>query len=210
MTDRTTQARAMLTAHESGATLEAIAAEHGVSTRTVRRRLADLKAAPAMKPDGPDVHVSEEARTGDMWRRSVEGWTQTQIGEHYGISQPAVSERLSRYRRALPETPRETVFQRELDRLDALMRPLLDLVNGRPPPAYSNGRAMKDENGELVPDYSVMLSAVDRVVKVQDRLAKMLGLDAPARAEVHVEAVTDAARQAAERAKAFLADASMN
>lgn len=204
--DRDEQARAMRELVNQGWTLQQIAEHHGVSVATVRRRLRSDTTS--IEPDSPTGHVSTGAETADMWRLWISGVNQTEIGQRVGISQSAVSERLARYRQALPETERQVYLQRCLDQVDDMQRPLLSLITGPPPPAYSNGRAMKDGNGEPVPDWPVIISAVTGVLRTQERMAKFLGLDAPAKAEVlHVEQATEAAKAAADAAAARLAAA---
>jgi hypothetical protein len=67
------------------------------------------------------------------------------------------------------------------------------------PPAYSNGRPIVDEDGVIVRDAGPRMAALDRIVKVEDRLAKLLGLDAPVKADV---TVNEQARQQAQDAAA--------
>lgn len=48
----------------------------------------------------------------------------------------------------------------------------------------SNGRVVYDETGEPVVDDRYVLETLDRILKIKERRAKLLGLDAPTRAEV--------------------------
>lgn len=201
------QAIQMAAERDRGDTIDQIAKRHAVSHATVTRRLAlarQLAAGGRAPVTGPDVHVSEEATTAAMWGLWVAGRTQQQIADQYRLSQPAVSERLSRYRRTLPDTERELIFRREYDFLERLRADVMAIADDDPPPLVSQGRIIRDEAGAPVADRSLQLAAIDRALKTVDRMAKMFGLDAPARSEIHVEAVSDAARQAAERARAFL------
>lgn len=201
--DRAEQAAAMAEQRAAGRTYQQIADHHGVSVATVARRLRSADASIKSDGSGP---APAEAKAAEMWQLWLAGHTQTEIADLYGITQSSVSERLTRYRQRLPETDRDDHLQRCLDQLDQMQRPLLDLVTGTPPPAYSNGRAMKDADDNLVPDRSLQIQAVKALLATQDRLAKFLGLDAPAKTEVAItEQVTEAARAAAERAKAYLA-----
>lgn len=204
--DRDEQTRLMREQRAQGWSYERLAAEHGVSTATVSRRLNDKPTSSKYRrPRDPGVHLSNEVETAEMWRLSILGHTQAEIGERFGITGSSVSERLRRYRDNLPETIREDVLRREVELLEEMRRPLVKLVAGDPPPAYSNGRAMVDTEGNPVPDWSVIISAVTGVLRTQDRLAKFLGLDAPAKAEVlHVEQATEAAKAEADAALAFL------
>lgn len=49
----------------------------------------------------------------------------------------------------------------------------------------SQGRIVRDdETGEVIPDDRYILETVDRILKIKERRAKLLGLDAPMRREV--------------------------
>jgi hypothetical protein len=48
----------------------------------------------------------------------------------------------------------------------------------------SHGRIIRGENEEPLLDDGPVLTAIDRLLKIQERRAKLLGLDAPARHEV--------------------------
>lgn len=206
MNDRERQSAEMRAQRDQGWSYAKIARHHGVSPSTVSKRLNPERGELyKRRPDGGTL-PSHEADTAEMYRLSILGWTQAEIGGRYGITQTSVSERLCRYRKSLPTTIREDVLRRELDILEEMRRPLLKLVSEDPPPAYSNGRPMVDEQGKAVPDWSVTVSAVRAVLATQDRLAKFMGLDQPAKTEtlVHVEAATAAAKAEADAAAAFL------
>jgi predicted transcriptional regulator len=204
--DRAEQTAKMVEQRDQGWTLKQIADHHGVSPATVSRRL-DLGSRPG-KPKAPPrgpMHVSSEASTAEMFAMWVGGATQYEIAEAHGITQSSVSERLRRYREGLADPDRDSLIQRSVEELDLVRRELWQLVNAAPAPAYSHGRPMKTDDGDQVEDHSTRLAAMDRILKVQERLAKFLGLDAPAKAEVlHVEAATDAAKAEAAQALAYL------
>lgn len=187
MADREAQAKEMTGQHAEGWSIEQIAAHHEVSVATVRRRLGGPgQYRDKRRPKSPTLtgtDVSFESDTATMWREWVGGMRQWEIADKYGITQQTVSERLTRYRENLPETEREMILRRELDLLDEMRRPLINLITGPPPPAYSQGRPMKDAHGEPVPDWPVIISAVTGVLRTQERMAKFLGLDAPAKLE---------------------------
>jgi hypothetical protein len=57
----------------------------------------------------------------------------------------------------------------------------------------SHGRVIKDDFDEPILDDGPTLSAIDRILKIQERRAKFLGLDAPQRHEVVSVDAIDAA-----------------
>jgi len=98
------------------------------------------------------------------------GWTYQQIADHMGCSKQTASDR---YKRALAAVPSDAVDEHrkiEGERLDALLRVAMD-------------KALSGDKGALF--------AIDRVLAIQDRKAKLFGLDAPTKHEVlTLDAVT--------------------
>lgn len=106
--------------------------------------------------DGPRL----EGRNGEIWRSYLFGKTQEAIAEEYGISQQRVSEIVREVRESLPETDAQELRRADLERLDAMLpNNILMAVAGD-----------KD--------------AVSSVLKIMERRAKLLGLDAPTRQEI--------------------------
>jgi transposase len=199
--ERAAQAAEMRQQADAGWTHRQIADHHEVSVATVRRR---LEVASVKHGRGGSVPLSDDESAG-MWDLWVRGTTQAEIAKQFGVAQQTVSDRLNRWRERMPETDRQSAMQRCLDQLDLMQQPLLDLAAGALPPAYSNGRAMKDADGNLVPDHSLRIQAVKALLATQDRLARLLGLDAPAKTEVAVtEQAGEAAKEAAARAQVML------
>jgi hypothetical protein len=117
--------------------------------------------------------------------------------------------------RALAEIPREGVEelrQMELERLDRLYLAALEVL-GRKHLTVSHGKVITrfagverdgdgierlDADGQTIPIYEdvlddgPILQAIDRALKIQERRAKLLGLDAPAKLEVFTIDAIDA------------------
>lgn len=80
----------------------------------------------------------------------------------------------------------ESYREEELQRLDALLVEAWAVLK-RDHVTVSHGRVIVDEDtGEKLLDDGPTLSAIDRILKIQERRAKYLGLDAPTK----VEAIT--------------------
>jgi hypothetical protein len=81
----------------------------------------------------------------------------------------------------------------ELDRLDQLQQVAL-AVMGADHPLVSEGRVVRVEqaDGTKVPlqDHGPVLAAMDRFLKIQDRRAKLLGLDAPTKVDATITETT--------------------
>lgn len=108
-----------------------------------------------------DRHLKEMDRDAEIWRLYVEeNWTQTEIGEHVGLSQSKISEILGRIRREiLPET-RDEIIRKRADQINLIVKAVL-------PEAKAGDK-----------------DAVSSLMKVWEREAKLLGLDAPTKQEI--------------------------
>jgi ParB-like chromosome segregation protein Spo0J len=118
------------------------------------------------------------SRNGAIWRAYVEGATQEALADQYDLSRQRIGQILGDIRATIPEPDRSQIVQRELDFLDQLRRTALDLVNRPPIPAYSNGKPILMDDGSTAEDHSGRLSALDRAVKLHERLTRLLGLEA--------------------------------
>lgn len=106
--------------------------------------------------DGPRL----DGRNGEIWRGYLFGRTQEALAEEYGISQTRISQIITEVRNTLPETDANELRRADLERLDAMLPLNIQMaVNGD-----------KD--------------AVSSVLKIMERRAKLLGLDAPTKQEV--------------------------
>lgn len=79
--------------------------------------------------------------------------------------------------------PAEDVRALQLEQLDRLALAALAVLE-RNHVTVSHGRIIRDENEQPILDDGPVLTAIDRLLKIQERRAKLLGLDAPARHEV--------------------------
>lgn len=101
-----------------------------------------------------------DGRNGEIWRGYLFGRTQEALAEEYGISQTRISQIITEVRNTLPETDANELRRADLERLDAMLPLNIQMaVNGD-----------KD--------------AVSSVLKIMERRAKLLGLDAPTKQEV--------------------------
>lgn len=139
-----------------------------------------------------------EGRDGRIWRAYLLGSTQSELAKDHGLSQQRVSEIIAQARAEIPETDLSEARKDHLDVMRVLTQTAAEIMEMPLPPAYSNGRPIVDENGVMVRDVSGRLSALDRIVKMQERVAKVMGLDAPVKADVTV--TEQAGRKAAEAA----------
>jgi hypothetical protein len=141
------------------------------------------------------------------------GWTFQRIANELGYASKGKA--YEGVQRALAEIPREAVEelrQMELERLDRLYQAAAEVLE-REHLAISHGKVVRrrvdvqrDEDGieildgegnpiplyQDVMDDGPVLQAIDRMLKIQERRAKLLGLDAPAKLEVFTIDAIDA------------------
>lgn len=78
------------------------------------------------------------------------------------------------------QEPADEVRTLELERLDSMFRLTLQVAEDMHP-TVSAGKVLD------VPDHTLRLAAVDRLLRIQERRARLLGLDAPQRVSVDAE-----------------------
>ena len=101
-----------------------------------------------------------DGRNGEIWRAYLFGKTQEAIAEEFELSQQRVSEVIREVRESLPETDANELRRADLERLDAMLPNNIMLA------------VAGDKD------------AVNSVLKIMERRAKLLGLDAPTKQEV--------------------------
>jgi hypothetical protein len=84
----------------------------------------------------------------------------------------------------------------ELERLDAMERAVWAVLR-RQHVLVSGGKVVKDDSGRTMVDDAPTLAAIDRLVKIQERRARYLGLDAPQRHEVSLDEIERQIRELA-------------
>lgn len=141
-----------------------------------------------------------DGRNGAIWRAyTFGGRTQEAIAEEYGITQERVSQILAAVRASIPDDDLSELRRVHTENLLSVHAALADIAALPLPPAYSNGRPIIDENGEMVRDVSSRMAALMNIAKIETRAAQLLGLDASVKVDV---TVNEQARQAAASAAA--------
>lgn len=76
----------------------------------------------------------------------------------------------------------------EADKLDAMERVIIGVMR-KPHVLAQQGRVVYNADGTPVEDPGPLFQCVDRLIRIAERRAKLLGLDAPIKANVEVKAV---------------------
>lgn len=114
-----------------------------------------------------------DLRQVEMLQLRLEGLPYDEIATRFGISTSAVATNIQRALERHHREASDSVLQMELIRLDEAMRIAWEIAANEKVPAM------------------MRLNALDRVLKVQDRRTKYLGLDAPVKTESKVQQTTE-------------------
>lgn len=186
--------------------------DHGTVTTADRENYARNGA-------GKFVRTLEGAsRDGEACRLYARGWTIREISTHLGYGSPGNAHR--GIKRALAETA-DTHGARELRaaqlaELDELRRTLWRIVDRPPVLTDRLGRAVEvpdEETGDLVrvPDVAQAVNAANALVRCQERMARLRGLDAPKKAmtitpDMIAERILELRRELGEAADPYLGE----
>lgn len=133
--------------------------------------------------DGKFARSLETAeRDAEACRLRSRGLSYAQIAAELGISRTQAYEGVQRALREIVSEPAEELRHLELLRLDEMYRAALAVLEGRHYVVDKGGVVMMD--GVPVEDDGPRLAAIDRLLKIQERRAKLLGLDTPVKQEV--------------------------
>lgn len=117
----------------------------------------------------------------------VSGLTYEQIADQLGYAGRAAAyvdiERALTQRKRDQQAAADLAAPLELERLDTMERAAWAVLR-RQHTLVSQGRVIKDDAGRPMQDDGPTLDAIDRLLKIQVRRAKLLGLDMPAKVEV--------------------------
>lgn len=130
-------------------------------------------------------------RTADTAERDAEATRLRARGQSYGaiaaelgyVDRAGARKAVQRALVAIVAEPAEEVRALQLEQLDRLTAAALAVLE-RNHVTVSHGRIIRDDEDKPLLDDGPVLTAIDRLLKIQERRAKLLGLDAPARHEV--------------------------
>lgn len=132
-------------------------------------------------------NLETATRDADAARLRARGRTYRQIATELDMAGPGKA--YEAVRRVLAETTQEAADDLrliELERLDQMYQAALKVLETEHY-AVSHGRVIYlEDGGPPLTDDGPALQAMDRLLKIQERRAKLLGLDAPTKANVTV------------------------
>ena len=122
-------------------------------------------------------------RDGQAARLRADGCTYQQIADQLGFSHRDLARRsVARALAATVREPADELRHLELIRLDALWVEATKVMTAEHL-TVSHGKVV-EVDGVPLKDDGPVLSAIDRLLKIMERRAKLVGLDAPAKVEV--------------------------
>lgn len=146
--------------------------------------------------------IKQAERRAEVLRLRLDGHTLQEIGDRMGIRADSVHDIITRALRAMTQDPSQELLTLELARLDSLYAEALKAVRSFTPVLH-NGRVVQipiiDSNGDTIKhpetgqpltciaqDRQPVLAGIACAVRIAERRAKLLGLDAPIRAQQEV------------------------
>lgn len=128
--------------------------------------------------------LSTAEREAEATRLRSRGWTYQRIADELGWANKGDAHHA--VQRVLRDTVQEAgdeLRTLELIRLDALYVAAHEVLE-REHVTVSNGRIVAGTDGAPILDDAPVLQAIDRLLRIQERRAKLLGLDAPVKKDV--------------------------
>jgi hypothetical protein len=124
-------------------------------------------------------------RNADAVRLRAEGWSYQRIAEELGFADSdGAYQCVQAGLRAVVREPTEVAVHLELTGLNEMSRAVWAVLR-RDHVIVSQGRVVT-RDGKPVPDDGPILAAIDRLLKIQERRARLLGLDAPLKSRIGV------------------------
>ena len=145
--------------------------------------------------------IERDARA---WELRVEHLTSQQIGDELGITKEGARQAVERHAKSIPVEAVADVKQIVLEELDVMSRHLLEVIERDHFRITPSGRVVMHD-GEPVIDDGPAIQAIGQLLRVQERKARLMGLDAPTQRAVDV-ITHDAFIQAIGRLEAEVAD----
>lgn len=161
-------------------------------------RLADINRVEgkdeyllALPSERWNIRQKGKMRDNECARLKAQGWKLEDIAKHLGLDQPNPENGPQRVaaaiKRALGEMSRfvgDEMRLMESNSLDELEWEAWKTLQSRHV-VISQGKVVRDETtGEAIDDDRFILEVLDRILKIKERRAKLMGLDAPQRREV--------------------------
>jgi hypothetical protein len=133
------------------------------------------------RPTSPRIDAAE--RDAKALELRKDGLTYTQIAERLGISRSTAHKHVTRGLHRTRQEPADELRRLEAERLNQLWAEAMAVLRRRHVMVQS-GKIVKGDDGQPITDDGPVLQATATLLRVMERRARLLGLDAPAKHEV--------------------------
>lgn len=166
----------------------------------------------ARTPQSRPNRAQQAEQRAKAYRLKLRGLSDRAVAQQLGVSHTTVQNWTKQEAHEIVLPLAEELRKVQLERLGEMRQAAL-LVLERFHVTVSHGKVIKDDFGDALEDDAPKLQAIDRLLRIEERIAKLLGLDAPTRAEVEarvepqpaeLQAMINRARQQVEQDEAFL------
>lgn len=131
-----------------------------------------------------DQTIESVQRDAEAARLRGRGWSYQRISDELGYGNRSNAHRaIAKVMAGTIAEPAEEAREFQLSQLDDMTAVAFEILEANNY-VVSDGRIVRDENGQAIRDPEMVLKALDRLIKIQERRAKLLGIDAPKRSEV--------------------------
>jgi hypothetical protein len=136
--------------------------------------------------DTPQSH-NNRAETAELraeaYRLKLRGFSDREAGARMGVSHTTIQNwtKQEADERVLPLA--DELRKVQLERLGEMRQAALEVLE-RIHFAVSHGKVVEDPDGGPLEDSAPRLAAIDRLLRVEERIARLMGLDAPTRSEI--------------------------
>jgi hypothetical protein len=151
--------------------------------------------------------IRQAERRAEVLRLRLDGLSLQAIGDRMGIRADSVHDIITRALRAMTQDHSQELLALELARLESLYAEAMSAVRAFTPVLHngkivqipvidSNGQTVKDpESGQpltcVAQDRQPVLAGIACAIRISERRAKLLGLDAPIRAQTNLTVSSD-------------------
>jgi hypothetical protein len=126
-------------------------------------------------------------RDDEIYRRRMRGESIADLAREFSVGESRISAIVTEVSRSLPERDRSELIALSIERLDFLTEKVMTLAEMEGAPIFvgKDGIFARDENEEIVRDFSLRIKAIAEAHRLNQTFAKRLGLDAPTQSEVN-------------------------
>lgn len=148
----------------------------------------------------------------EAYRLKLRGLSDREVARRLGVSHTTIQNWTREEAESIVMPLAAELRKVQLERLGEMRQAALEVLE-RFHYTVSHGRLITDVDGEPLEDDAPRLQAIDRLLRVEERIAKLMGLDAPSRAEVEarvepqpaeLQALINRAREQVAEDEAFL------